>query len=308
MKVACFDLEDVYTFLAFGMAKRLPNFICIPLFPELPQDCIVGAVKEEPFHRVFEFQVFHETFPPVEIGVKIPRIMPRYEVKEVRVAAKEDEVSGCITTSFSAEDTASVGTISTKTNRPDECNFVVLDGGRFVVDQESARRLAERDSARWTKSNDRVNPKPMLVDPEIREAIAASTRFSLKMVAFGELPAGQPFFASGWSDNKEGLVNRVKTNPVNIPGIAKGMNAKVANSDTYAYFTEDANVFVKAENPDDPCLPFYYDNGQLKSRYTEQFGKAADIEAATPITVGAQRSLDKPAVVVDKPITFREFL
>lgn len=221
-KIVGVGQDRVFEMFAWGMAENLPQFVSVPRFKDLPRDIVIGpSVKTSLHDQAFEFQVFHESFEPVEYGNHAPRVWAEFESHEVAVKSEQwNKISGCVNVS-------TLGVTSTLTLPADDENLT----------------CHEEPVAQYTQPLNR--------------------KFSLKMVAFGDAPLGTVFFESS-SPTK--LLRCIK--------LASGWAATVGVDNSIGpdfYFPTGANIFVKADDPNDPLLPFYYDNGQLKSRYESAF-------------------------------------
>jgi hypothetical protein len=89
-------------------------------------------------------------------------------------------------------------------------------------------------------------------------------RFSLRMVEFGELRMGDEYFnAYTGIDGKKHLSRFIKV------GDYETCYSKGATGTTFTTIDSKTMVFINPDKLDDPAMPFYCDNGQLKSRYDE---------------------------------------
>jgi hypothetical protein len=196
---------------------------------QVPSDVVIGRVAHNVFQRTIEFQVCHETFEPVPEGQEIPRLFPMKMM-----------------------------------------NHVSQLGGKVSFSRENRMQAAVNKAEGYTTVGRKDFAQMANVESDTPITVGGSpNRFSLRMVEFGELKMGDEcYYACMMEEGGTPLKTLRKNNNSYLvpyetysrPGVSGCFLSKV---------DIETMVFIKADNPDDPCMPFYYDNGQLKSRYDE---------------------------------------
>jgi hypothetical protein len=130
-------------------------------------------------------------------------------------------------------------------------------GGRVSLLWGNPNSASERESLMSGPSKDFAQAADIEANTPITVG-GSSGRFSLKMVEFDRVLMGQVFYTK---DN-------IGTRSFQKSGRNRFRDLQFGGDDLVTP-DNDFVVFIKADCPNDPAMPFYYDHGQLKSRYDE---------------------------------------
>jgi hypothetical protein len=211
---------------------------------QVPPDVVIGRVHHNVFYRTFEFQVFHETFEPVPEGMEIQRLYPLKMMDHVSQVIGKVSLPWYKNEKLKKAVTQNGSFVFHPPTEANESNTPIMVGGTCDSPSYQVKyscSLGDHKSSRASTVSDVISDA---------EKAFSCDKFSLRLIVFSDVPEKEIFYSTKYSSR---------------PGFLLGTRQDFANM----MFSQGDMVFVKADNPDDPAMPFYYDHGQLKSRYNE---------------------------------------